>query len=183
MQVLFFAISAFFSTIFTALRYLLSPWVHVGFGTRVSLQAKLSTMLGGRIRVGKHCRISPYALLMTYGGNIQIGDYCSINPFCVLYGHGGLKIGNHVRIAAHTVIIPANHVFDSTETPIRKQGLRTAGVEIADDVWIGTGARILDGVKIAKGCIIAAGAVVTKSTEPNGIYGGCPAKLIKMRTD
>ena len=52
---------------------------------------------------------------------------------------------------------------------------------IEDDVWIGANCTILDGVRIAKGCIIGAGSVVSKSTEPFGIYAGVPARLIKKR--
>ena len=52
---------------------------------------------------------------------------------------------------------------------------------IGDDVWIGYGAIIMSGVKIANGSIIAAGSVVTHDTEPYSIYAGIPAKKIKDR--
>ena len=52
---------------------------------------------------------------------------------------------------------------------------------IAADVWIGTKAVIRDGVTIGHGCVIGAGAVVTKDTEPYGIYVGVPAKLTRYR--
>ena len=54
-------------------------------------------------------------------------------------------------------------------------------IVIDDGVWIGANATILSGVHIAEGCVIAAGAIVTDDTVPYGIYGGVPAKLIKMR--
>lgn len=56
------------------------------------------------------------------------------------------------------------------------------GIVIEDDVWIGAGVKILDGVTIAKGCVIGANAVVTRSTEAYGIYVGVPAQKIKSRT-
>ena len=52
---------------------------------------------------------------------------------------------------------------------------------VEDDVWIGTGAIILSGVKIGAGSIIAAGAVVTKDVPPCEIHGGVPAKKIRDR--
>lgn len=52
-------------------------------------------------------------------------------------------------------------------------------VIVEDGVWIGANATILPGVTIAEGCIIGAGALVNKSTEPNGLYVGVPAKRIK----
>lgn len=55
------------------------------------------------------------------------------------------------------------------------------GIIIEDDVWIGAGVKVLDGVTIAQGCVIGANSVVTKSTEPYGIYVGVPARKIKSR--
>jgi maltose O-acetyltransferase len=45
--------------------------------------------------------------------------------------------------------------------------------------WIGMGATILPGITIAEGCVIAADCTVTKSTAPNGLYAGTPARRIK----
>lgn len=114
-------------------------------------------------------------------GDISIGNNCTINPYAVLYGHGGLKIGNWVRIAAHVVIIPSNHNFADADKPIGRQGIVQRGVTIEDDVWIGANVTVLDGAHISTGCVIAAGAVVRGKTVPFGVYGGVPAKLLKMR--
>jgi acetyltransferase-like isoleucine patch superfamily enzyme len=119
---------------------------------------------------------------MTYGGIIEIGSNCSINPYTIIYGHGlGTKIGNNVLIAGHCMIIPANHNFSHTDVPINKQGINSKGIIIEDDVWIGSGCQILDGITIGKGAVIAAGAVVNKSVEPYNIVGGVPAKIIGKR--
>ena len=155
--------------------------IQVGSGTNISKSSKLKTEFGGVITIGKNCEIGDYTMLLTYGGNIEIGDECSINPFCVLYGHGGLKIGNKVRIATHTVIIPANHTFEDLDKPIMDQPETRKGIVIGDDVWIGNGVRILDGVKIGNGSIIAAGTVVTKDVPDFAVVAGVPAKIIKNR--
>lgn len=136
---------------------------------------------GGEITIGKNTIIMEGVIINPFGGKITIGNSCSINPYCVIYGHGGLNIGNFVRIATHTIIIPANHVFDSIDIPIYRQGLTTKGVVIEEDVWLGAGVTILDGVSIGKGSIIAAGAVIKSSIEPLSIYGGIPGKLLKKR--
>lgn len=115
------------------------------------------------------------------GGDIIIGDNCTINPYTIVYGQGGTKIGNGVRIAAHSVIVPSNHIFDDPNEFIYKQGLSKKGIVIEDDVWIGAGVKILDGVTISKGSVIGANSIVTRSTEQNGVYVGIPAKLIKKR--
>ncbi len=149
------------------------------YGARVNRGAILRPGKG-TISVGRDTSISPGAMLLG-PGDITIGDSCSINPYCILYGHGGLKIGDWVRIAAHTVIVPSNHNFSDVNRPIRLQGLTKLGVTIEDDVWIGANVTVLDGAHISTGCVIAAGAVVRGKTEPNGVYGGVPAKLIKVR--
>ncbi len=142
----------------------------------------MNTERGGKIYVGKNCELLNGVLLMTYGGNIIIGDNCSINPYTVLYGVGDLTIGDNVLIAGHCLIIPSNHIFTDISTPINQQGLTKKGVVIEDNVWIGSGCSILDGVRIGQGAIVAAGAVVNKDVLSNTIVGGVPAKLIKSRT-
>ncbi|MEQ9299468.1 MAG: acyltransferase [Cyclobacteriaceae bacterium] len=137
----------------------------------------------GSIYIGAKSSILYNAMLMTYGGHIEIGELCTVNPFTIIYGHGGIKIGNAVRIAAHCTIISANHIFSDPSIQIRQQGISKLGITIHDDVWIGTGCRILDGVSIGEGSVIAAGAVVNKSVEPYSIVGGVPAKLLGSRND
>lgn len=158
-----------------------SGLLEIGHKSDIRKNATIDCGERGEVRIGSKTTIFPYAMLLPHEGSITIGDYCTVNPFCVLYGHGGLTIGDYVRIATHTVIIPANHVFDDPHAPITKQGLRMKGVSIEDDVWIGAGVRILDGVTIGKGAIIAAGAVVNRSVPPGMIYGGVPAVEIGVR--
>lgn len=148
---------------------------------RVYPNVVTETNYGGSITVGKNTELLYGVLLMTYGGNITIGERCSINPYTVLYGHGNLTIGNDVLIAGHCLIIPANHQFEDRNIPINLQGESKKGIVIADNVWIGSGCRILDGVRIGQGAIIAAGAVVNKDVPAFSIIGGVPAKILKNR--
>ncbi len=144
--------------------------------------AILDTDTKGVIVIGDYTELLQGVSLMTYGGSIRIGDNCNINPYTVIYGHGsGTIIGNNVLIAAHCVIIPANHIFSTPEIPIRMQGLDSNGIVIEDDVWLGAGVKVLNGVRIGRGSIIAAGAVVTKSVQPYSIMAGVPAIKIRSR--
>lgn len=135
----------------------------------------------GRIEIGENSHVLPYAMLLCNGGDIIIGKNSTLHPFSILYGHGGVRIGNNVRIAANNVFIPANHIFSSIDVPIKDQGISKKGIIIEDDVWIGTGCKILDGTTIGTGAIIAAGAVVNKDVPAYSIFGGVPAKYIKSR--
>lgn len=159
----------------------LFPYVTIGKKTLIEKNVKINVLYGGAIKIGNSCELRNGCQLLTYGGDIEIGDNSSINPYTVVYGQGNIKIGNYVRIAAHCVLIPSNHSCSDRSKPIYLQPLVKKGIVIEDDVWIGCGVRILDGVVIARGCVIGAGSVVNKSTEPYGIYVGVPAKKIKVR--
>ena len=135
----------------------------------------------GSIAVGDGLRLSHGAVISPYRGEIILGNNVFIGPYSVLYGHGRLVIGSNVLIAGHVMIIPANHHIGDTERPIAHQGLSTRGISIADDVWIGGGAKILDGVSIGTGAVVAAGAVVTCSVAPYAVVGGVPARVIRWR--
>ncbi|WP_223266567.1 acyltransferase [Luteibaculum oceani] len=148
---------------------------------KIGKGVEINTKYGGKIVFGENIELGDYTKFITFGGDISIGDYCSFNPFCVIYGHGGLEVGNKVRVATQTVIIPANHSYKDLEISIMHQKESRKGIVIGSDVWIAAGARILDGVNIGNGVVVAAGSVVTKSFESNRVIGGVPAKVIKVR--
>jgi len=145
------------------------------------LQAGLIDYEKEYIKIGAGSVIRPYAHIYSWGGFVEIGDCCSVNPFTVLYGTGGIRIGNWVRIAAHNVIVASSHQFDSLEVPIGKQGFTATGITIEDDVWIGAGCCVLDGVRIGKGAVVAANSVVRGDVAPYEIVAGAPARSIGSR--
>ena len=88
------------------------------------------------------------AFILSWGGDIVFGNNCSVNAFTTIYGQGGVKIGNNVMIAGNSTIIPAQHTFERLDIPMKRQPQTKTGIVIEDDVWLGTGVRILDGVTI-----------------------------------
>ncbi|TAK50674.1 MAG: acyltransferase [Bacteroidetes bacterium] len=110
------------------------------------------------------------------GRNITIGNYTAINRKCYLDGRVGITIGNSVSISPEVYIISLSHDSQSPEfVTVGKK------VVIEDYVWIGARAMIMPGVTLSKGCIVAAGSVVTKDVPPYTIVGGVPAKKIGDR--
>lgn len=168
-------------TRFRIIRIQLSKNISIGDNCIIEKNVQIITPYGGSISIGNNCELRFGTMIASYGGDIKIGENCSFNPYCIIYGHGGLSIGNGVRIATHTIIVPSNHRYSDLSVPIYQQGEKCRGITIEDDVWIGSGAKILDGVHISKGCIIGAGTVLTKSTERYGIYAGVPGRKIKDR--
>lgn len=163
-------------------RFIFNKNIIFGKNNQIGKNVIIKNNAGGKITIGDNNIFMPGVILLSYGGSIAIGDNCNINPYTIIYGHGkGTKIGNNVLIAGQSMIIPANHVFVDKLRPISEQGTVSKGIIIEDDVWIGAGCTILDGVKISRGSIVAAGSVVNKSTIPFSIVGGVPAKTLKMR--
>lgn len=155
--------------------------ITIGPGTIIESGAVLSTIYGGKIEIGKNCKIRRGAIISSHGGHIVIGDNCGINPYSILYGHGDLRIGDYVWFAAHCVVIPANHTYSRLDLPIYEQSLTKMGISIENDVWIGAGVKILDGVYIKGGSVIGAGSVVTNNIPAYSINVGVPARVIGTR--
>ena len=137
---------------------------------------------GGSITIGPRTHIDRGVIIRAMGGRIHIHADCSINAYSFLSGAGGLDICHSVMIGSHVSIYASNHLFADISAPMNKQGLECKGIEIEEDVWVGTGVRILDGVRIGSGSVLAAGAVITKSTRPYSINAGVPARQIGRRT-
>ena len=75
-----------------------------------------------------------------------------------------------------------NHKFEDADKFIIDQGYKEEqNVLIGDDVWIGRRVMIMPGSRIGNGCVVAAGAIVTKNIPDYAVVGGVPAKIIKYR--
>lgn len=85
-----------------------------------------------------------------------------------------IYIGNNVAISKNVIIRDSDsHIINGNTKNVTKP------IIIEDNVWIGMNAIILKGVNLGKGCIVAAGAIVTKNVPPHTLVGGVPAKVIK----
>jgi acetyltransferase-like isoleucine patch superfamily enzyme len=158
------------------------PRVTWGLQTLVGPHVLLDTSQNGRIVFGRHCTISMGAKIVTYGGSIELGDYVGVNYHSVILGNGPIVIGRDTLIAPNVVIAAGNHGYLGDEI-IRTQPYVGKGITIEEDCWICANAVITDGVRIGRGTVVAAGAVVTKDTPPYSIVGGMPAKVIGYRKD
>ena len=126
---------------------------------------------GSNVNIEKN---ADFAANIKIGNNSGIGKNSSVGAFT--------EIGDNVMMGEACLIYTRNHKFDRTDIPMCLQGCyEYRPVIISDDVWIGARVIILPGVKIGKGAIIGAGAVVTGEIPAYAIAGGVPAKVIKFR--
>ncbi len=109
------------------------------------------------------------------GKNIHLGKNVFINSGCKFQDQGGIHIGDRALIGHNVVLATLNHPL----YPAKRSSLEPAPIHIEEDVWIGSGAVVLPGVRIGRGSVVAAGAVVTKDVPPMTVVGGVPAKPIK----
>lgn len=112
---------------------------------------------------------------------VEIGNDVLINSDTKIGGQCGIKIGNGVLIGYNVNLVSQNHEYANPDIPIRKQGYYGGPLTIEDDVWLGANVVVLPNIRIGKGAIVGANAVVTKDVAPYAIVGGVPAKTIKSR--
>ena len=143
------------------------------------------SVLGTRIAVGAHSVVDSFVKIKPAGGrgDVSIGEHCVINAGCVLYSGNGIRIGNHVAIAANTTLAPVNHAVADKTRLITEQGFAPSkgGIVIEDDVWIGANCVLLDGAVLRRGCVVAAGSLVRGELRPHTVYAGTPLREIAAR--
>ena len=114
--------------------------------------------------------------------NIYIGSNTYINGgYICASKNAKIVVGNDCLISFNVHLRTDMHNYQDKSELIRNQGFTEKDIIIGNDVWIGFGAQIMAGVRIADGCVIGAGAVVTKDTEPYGVYVGVHKKKKKYR--
>lgn len=110
--------------------------------------------------------------------NIEVGRGSSLNTE-IRFGvpNDKVKIGENVQIGPRVLFETVNHGLKYI--PGKGRGYWTKPIIIEDEVWIGAGTIITQGVTIGRGAVVAAGAVVTEDVKCNTLVGGVPAKFIK----
>ena len=111
-----------------------------------------------------------------FGKNIVVGEGVFINACCHFQDHGGVTIGDGCQIGHNVVFATLNHGL----VPKDRKTTYPAPIVLGRNVWIGSNAKILQGVTIVDNEVVGAGAVVTKDVAANTVVGGVPAHFIKV---
>lgn len=146
------------------------------FAPGVSLRSCRGMRMGDGVRVGRGC------ILTAGDGSLEMGEMAALSPNVMVDAdHGSVRIGRCVAVGPGTVIRAANHRFADPDTPVMFQGHERGEIVIEEDVWIGAGCVVTPDVRIGRGAVVGAGAVVTRDVEPFSVVAGVPARPIGSR--
>lgn len=168
--------------------------IAIGPGLRIDALPRLRARHGARILLGRNLSlasggdmnfagVAQRCSLVADGPGVQliVGDHCGFSGVSLFAG-AGITIGNHVLLGVGARIYDTD--FHALDPVLRRHGREGEGVAqkpvvIEDDVWVGAMAVILKGVTLGQGCVIGAGAVVTKDVPAGMLVGGNPARVIR----
>lgn len=139
---------------------------------------------GGPVELADRVHLHRGTVIQTgAAGSVTIGPDTHIQPRCQFSAYGGpIRIGARVDIAPNCSFYPYNHGI-APDRSIRSQPIETrGGIIIGDDVWLGVGAILLDGVNIGAGAVIGAGSVVNRDVPACAVVAGVPARVIRYRS-
>jgi acetyltransferase-like isoleucine patch superfamily enzyme len=146
--------------------------VRLGRGVFVS---QLAAFFPKRFAIGDNSYVGAHAYVTD---EVTFGDDCTLNPYAM--ARGRVRAGSGVRVGAHSALLGFNHSTDPG-SPVFTQPLRSKGIVLGDDVWIGSHATVLDGVTIGSHAVIGGGAVVTRDVADWAVVAGNPARAIGDR--
>jgi acetyltransferase-like isoleucine patch superfamily enzyme len=131
-------------------------------------------------RLGGFCWVQP-GVTIVQANRLSVGKHFGCNTGTYINAIGGIDLGDYVLLGSNVTISSGMHPIEGRTPPIFARPSIAKRIVIEDDVWIGAGAVIMPGVTIRQGTVVGANAVVTKDTEPYGVYVGAPARRIRDR--
>ena len=155
------------------------------YGENVLISRKCSIYGAGSISLGSNVRIDDFCLL---SGNIRLGNYVHIAVGSLLFaGSEGITMEDYTGLASRCAIYARSDDYSGEHmtnqvVPAQYTGVSGAPVHLGKHCILGTGCTVLPGVTLAEGCSVGAMSLITRSTEPWGIYIGIPAHRVKERS-
>ena len=119
--------------------------------------------------------------------NVFIYDHCVIFGGVILNTHSRFVMKHNSGAAQGFTVVGGDHpqkvgfLFGQTKKSEAERSQLDRDIIVEEDVWIGVNVTLLAGVTLGRGCVVAAGAVVTKNMPPYSVVGGVPARVIKFK--
>lgn len=155
------------------------------YGKDVLISRKASIYGAGEISLGSHVRIDDFCIL---SGNISIGNYVHLAAGSMLFaGADGISIGDYCGISSRCCVYSKTDDFSgrflaNPTVPAKYANVTGQHVEIGRFAQIGSGSTLLPGAMLAEGAALGAMSLLSRETEPWGVYYGNPARRVGQRS-
>jgi acetyltransferase-like isoleucine patch superfamily enzyme len=146
----------------------------------VVLDAKGASNRG--IDVGRGVFLGRGTILSCKDGDIAIGDHGNFGFHCEVFSGSSVTVGRHGLFAAQSYLVGGGHEFERDGLAVIEQERTSRGIVLGDNVWLGTGAKVLDGVTIGDDVVVGANAVVNADLPDGAIAAGVPARVLRLRS-
>jgi acetyltransferase-like isoleucine patch superfamily enzyme len=133
------------------------------------------------ITVGDGVFLGRGTILSCKDGDIVLGDHVNIGFHSEVFSGSRVTVGRYGLFAAYTYLVGGGHAFDQAGVPILEQPRTSVGIALGENVWLGTGVKVLDGVRLGRDVVVGAGAVVTTDLPDGVIAAGVPARVVRSR--
>jgi acetyltransferase-like isoleucine patch superfamily enzyme len=157
--------------------------IRIGDGVTVDdlvvLDAKGSSNRG--IDVGDGVFLGRGTILSCKDGDIRLGDHTNLGFHCEIFSGSSVTVGRHGLFAAQAYLVGGGHSFEGSDAAVIDQPRTSKGIVLGDNVWLGTGAKVLDGVRIGSDAVVGANAVVSSDLPDGAIAAGVPARVLRQR--
>jgi acetyltransferase-like isoleucine patch superfamily enzyme len=153
-------------------------------GKEVKISDKASVYNPELIELGDYTRIDDFCVV---SGRVIFGKYNHITPMCLVAGgEPGIEFADFCTLAYGVKVFAQSDDYSGATltnslVPKKYKDEKFAKVKLERHVIVGAGATIMPGITIKEGCSVGAMALVTKSTDPWGIYMGIPAVRVRER--
>lgn len=143
------------------------------------LDAKGTTNTG--IRLADGVFVGRNTILSCKNGDILLDEEANVGFNVEVFSAARVRVGKRVLIAAYTYLVGGDHLYDRTDVAVLHQGRTARGIEVDDNVWLGTHVVVTDGSRVGRDAIVGAGSVVIGDVPEFHIAAGSPARVIRDR--
>ncbi len=187
------------------LRKIMYPWLLGAVGRRVVFGQGVVLRHPGKIRIADDVTVDDLVVLDAKGtgnhgidighgvflgrgtilsckdGDIVLGDHTNLGFHCEVFSGSRVTVGRHGLFAAYVYLVGGGHEFERADVAVIEQARSSRGIVLGDNVWLGTGAKVLDGVTLGNNVVVGANGVVNSDLPDGAIAAGVPARILRKR--
>jgi acetyltransferase-like isoleucine patch superfamily enzyme len=134
------------------------------------------------IEIGDGVFLGRGTILSCKDGDITLGPHTNLGFHCEVFSGSTVTIGRHGLFAAYVYLVGGGHEFERADLAVVDQPRSSRGITLGDNVWLGTGAKVLDGVRLGSHVVVGANAVVNSDLPEGAIAAGVPARILRQRS-